>query len=66
MVEVDGKNARTLRGKHLLTAIDLVGLPQGTFTVEIIARQRDGKTVKGKRIYHTCVAKLPGHSYLPL
>jgi hypothetical protein len=66
VVEVDGKNAKTLRGKGLSTAINLVGLPQGTFTVEIVGHRRDGRTVKGERVYHTCVPKLPGHAYLPL
>ena len=66
VVEVDGKSKKTLTGKRLATGIDLVGLPKGTFTVEIIAHRRDGQTVKGKRVYHTCVSKLPGHSYLPL
>jgi hypothetical protein len=56
----------TLRGKHLKTAIDLVGLPKGTFTVDIVARRSDGKIVKGRRTYHTCSSKLPGHTYLPL
>jgi hypothetical protein len=66
VVKIDGKNAKTLRGKRLSTAINLVGLPQGTFTVEIVGRRRDGRTVKGERTYHTCVPKLPGHAYLPL
>jgi hypothetical protein len=66
VVEVDGKDAKTLRGKHLSTAIDLVGLPKGTFTVEIVAHRRDGRIVKGERVYHTCVPKMPGHVYLPL
>jgi hypothetical protein len=66
VVEVDGKNAKTLRGKRLSTAINLVGLPQGKFTVEIVGRRRDGRIVKGERVYHTCVSKLPGHAYLPL
>jgi hypothetical protein len=66
VVKIDGKDAKTLRGKHLSTAINLVGLPKGTFTVEIVARRRDGRIVKGERVYHTCVPKLPGHSYLPL
>ncbi len=66
VVKIDGKNAKTLRGKQLSTAIDLVGLPQGTFTVEIVAHRRDGRIVKGERTYHTCVPKLPGHAYLPL
>ena len=66
VVEIDGKNAKTLRGKRLSTAINLVGLPKGTFTIEIVAHRRDGRIVKGERVYHTCVSKLPGHSYLPL
>jgi hypothetical protein len=66
VVKIDGKNAKTLRGKHLSTAINLAGLPPGTFTVEIIGRRRDGRIVKGERVYHTCVSKLPGHAYLPL
>jgi hypothetical protein len=66
VISIDGNEARTVRGKHLTTAIDLVGPPKGTFTVEIVARRRDGKTVKGTRVYHTCVPKLPGRSHLPL
>jgi hypothetical protein len=66
VVSVDGKATRTLRGKHLTTAINLVGLPQGTFTVEIVGHRRNGRTVKGERVYHTCANKLPGHAYLPL
>jgi hypothetical protein len=66
VVEIDGKHKRTLKGKSLSTAVNLVGLPQGTYTVEIIGRRRDGKIVKGERVYHTCVSKRPGHNYLPL
>lgn len=66
VVSIDGKETRTLRGKRLTTAIDLVGLPKGTFTVEIVAHRRNGRTAKGERVYHTCVNKLPGRSYLPL
>jgi hypothetical protein len=66
VVSIDGQHKRTLRGKHLSTGIDLVGLPPGTFTVEIVARTRGGHTLKGARVYHTCHTKLPGHSYLKL
>jgi hypothetical protein len=66
VVEIDGKDKRTLRGRHLTTAINLVGLPKGTFTVEIVARRRNGREVRGERVYHTCVAKLPGHIRLRL
>ncbi len=66
VVKINGKDKKTLTGKRLSTAINLVGLPQGTFTVEIVAHRRNGRTAKGKRTYHTCVSKLPGHAYLPL
>ncbi|MGP0103732.1 MAG: choice-of-anchor Q domain-containing protein [Solirubrobacteraceae bacterium] len=66
VVSIDGKDKRTLTGKHLRTAINLRGLPKGTFTIEIVAHTRSGRTLRGKRVYHTCHTKLPGHSYLPL
>jgi hypothetical protein len=66
VVKIDGKDRKTLSGKPLSTAINLVGLPKGTYTVEIVARLRDGRIVKGERVYHTCVSKMPGQAYLPL
>lgn len=66
VVSIDGKHARRLTGKHLKTAIDLVGLPKGTFTVTILAHTRSGHTLHGKRVYHTCHTKLPGRSHIPL
>jgi hypothetical protein len=67
VVSIDGHAKRTLRGRRLTTAIDLQGLPAGTFTIEIVAHLRDGRTLTGKRVYHTCRATpLPGPSYLPL
>jgi hypothetical protein len=66
VVSIDGQHKRTLHGRHLSTGIDLVGLPKGTFTIEIVARTRGGHTLKGERVYHTCHTKLPGHSYLKL
>jgi hypothetical protein len=66
VVSIDGKARRTLRGKHLRTGIDLVGLPKGTFTVSIVAKTSSGKTLHGQRVYHTCHTKLPGHLRLRL
>jgi hypothetical protein len=66
VVSIDGKDRRTLRGRQLTTTIDLVGLPKGTFTIEILARTHSGHTLHGKRVYHTCHNKLPGRSYIPL
>ena len=66
VISIDGHSKKTLTGKRLTAAIDLRGLPTGTFTVKIVARRRDGRKLTGKRVYHTCHSKLPGHSYLPL
>ncbi len=66
VVSIDGHAKRTLRGKSFTTVIDLRGLPKGTVTVEIVARERSGHIVRGKRVYHTCRSKLRGHSRLPL
>ncbi len=65
-VYVGGKRKRVLRGRALSTIVDLRGLPKETFTVRIVARTRTGKRLTGKRTYHTCVAKLPGHKRLYL
>ncbi len=66
VVSIDGKHKRTLTGRRLRTAINLRGLPTGTFTIEIVARTNSGHKLTGRRVYHTCHGKLPGHSYLPL
>jgi hypothetical protein len=66
VVSINGQAKRTLRGKSLATVIDLRGLPKGTVTVEIVARERGGKVVRGERVYHTCTGKLRGRSRLPL
>ncbi len=66
VVSIDGHHKRTLTGRRLTTAINLVGLPKGTFTIEIVAHTRSGHTLHGKRVYHTCHTKLPGHSYIRL
>lgn len=66
VVSIDGHAKRTLRGKSLTTVIDLRGLPKGTVTVEIVAHERGGQVVRGKRVYHTCRSKLRGPSRLPL
>jgi Right handed beta helix region len=66
VISIDGHARRTLSGRQLRTAIDLIGLPKGTFTVEIVAHTRGGKTLRGKRVYHTCHTRLPGHSRLYL
>lgn len=66
VIAIDGKHKRTISGRRLATGVDLVGLPKGTFTVSIVARTRSGQTLHGKRVYHTCHTRLPGHARLRL
>jgi len=49
-------NGRRLATKGRTSVVSLRGLPKGTFTVQITVRTRAGMIVKGRRIYHTCVA----------
>jgi uncharacterized repeat protein (TIGR01451 family) len=65
-VYVNGLAVRTVRGKHLTAPIDLRQLPKGTFTITIVAHQRNGHALRGKRTYHTCSVKLSGHKHLSL
>lgn len=65
VVRVNGKVKKLLKG-HLSAGVNLVGLPKGTFTVSIVAHTRSGETLHGKRVYHTCHTRLPGHVYLRL
>jgi uncharacterized repeat protein (TIGR01451 family) len=65
-VYVNGLAVRTVRGKHLTAPIDLRQLPKGTFTITIVAHQRSGHVLRGKRTYHTCTSKLAGHRHLYL
>jgi predicted outer membrane repeat protein len=66
VVSIDGHHKKTLSGTRLSTAINLRGLPPGTFTVEIVAQTLSGHTLKGERVYHTCHTKLPGQKRLRL
>ena len=65
VVRINGKVSKLVRG-HLSEGINLVGLPKGTFTVSIVAHTRSGQTLHGKRVYHTCHTRLPGHVSLRL
>jgi hypothetical protein len=53
-VFVAGKRVKVLRGRRLRTAVDLRGLPKGTFTVKIQAVTRKGRHLTEVRTYHTC------------
>lgn len=60
VVRVNGKKVATRRGSRLTAPVNLKGLPSGKFTVEITAKLKNGKTLKGKRTYRTCAKKLKG------
>src|SRR3954470_18986449 len=58
-VTVNGKAvAVSSRGGRFTAAVDLRGLPKGVYEVAIIARTAKGATLRGKRLYKTCDAKL--------
>jgi hypothetical protein len=60
VVKVRGKPVATVKRSRITAPVNLTGLPKGTFTVSIIALASDGRTVTGKRTYHTCAARRPG------
>jgi hypothetical protein len=56
-ITVNGRLAKTLRGKRITAPVDLRGLPRGRFVVRIRARAADGHVFTGKRVYHTCAPR---------
>ena len=56
-VYVNGKRVRTLKGRRLRAAVDLRGLPKGTFRVKVQGVTRKQHRVRDLRTYHTCVPK---------
>jgi len=46
-----------LRGRRLTAGVDLRGLPKGRFNVDIVVKTSDGRTLKSKRRYRTCVPR---------
>ena len=60
VVRVNNKKVKVVRGKRLRAPVRLRGLPKGRFTVKITVRLTNGKKITGKRIYNTCISKLPG------
>lgn len=59
-VRVNNRKVRVVRGKRLRAPVVLRGLPKGRVTVRITVRLTNGKKITGKRVYHTCIPKLPG------
>lgn len=57
VVKVNKKRVATRKGRRVTATVNLRGLPKGRFTVEIIVKLADKKTVRGKRRYRTCSSK---------
>ncbi|MGZ4276356.1 MAG: hypothetical protein ACXVFK_06710 [Solirubrobacteraceae bacterium] len=60
-VYVNGRRVRVLRGRRLRAAVDLRGLPKGTFSVKVQGTTRHHRHVRDLRIYHTCVPRRGSH-----
>jgi len=56
-VFINGKFAKAGKLTHGATTLSLVGLPKGTFKVELVASTASGKTYEDTRTFHTCVSK---------
>jgi len=56
VVWVNGRRVKSLKGKRITAAVDLRGLPKGTFKVKIAATLATGKVVTDTRTYRTCTA----------
>ena len=59
-VFVNGRRVRVVRGARLRAAVDLRGLPRGTFVVRVVAVTTRGRRLTDTRRYHTCI---PGHRH---
>ncbi len=62
MVRVNGHRVAVLRrhsDHRLVATVDLRGLPQGTYGVELVARLRNGRQARWVRSYRTCAGVLP-------
>ena len=61
-ITFNGRVLASRKGNARVAApIVLKGLPRGTFTIRIRVTTSKGRVLKGKRVYHTCVAKRPNH-----
>ena len=66
VVTVNGRKVKTVKGKRVKAPVDLLGLPQGRFTVRISVLLSNGKALKGTRKYRTCTKKRKGSNKGPL
>ncbi|HEV3046811.1 MAG TPA: Ig-like domain-containing protein [Solirubrobacteraceae bacterium] len=59
-------NGKLVKSGHLTdraTTVDLIGLPKGTYEVELVTFTASGGSYEDKRTYHTCVPKPKHHKH---
>jgi hypothetical protein len=54
---INGTLAKKGRLSNRQTSVNLIGLPKGTFEVELVTKTSKGKTYEDTRTFHTCVPK---------
>jgi hypothetical protein len=54
---INGTLVKSGRLSNRQTSVDLVGLPKGTFEVELTSKSSKGDTYEDTRTFHTCVPK---------
>jgi hypothetical protein len=55
--QINGKTVKSGTLSKRRTSVSLVGLPKGTFEVELITKSSKGNTYEDFRTFHTCVPK---------
>ena len=54
---INGTLVKSGRLSNRQTSVNLVGLPKGTFEVELTSKSSKGDTYEDTRTFHTCVPK---------
>jgi hypothetical protein len=62
-VFVNGRQVKVVRGRRLVSPVDLRGLPKGRFVVKILVTTSSGRHLVGTRRYHTCIPRLSGQKH---
>jgi hypothetical protein len=58
---INGKLVKSGHLSHRATTVDLIGLPKGTYEVELVTFEASGTSYEDTRTYHTCVPKKHKH-----
>jgi hypothetical protein len=53
-VLVNGRTVRVLRGRRAAVPISLVGLPKGSYYIEVTGVTNRGHRIRDRRLFHTC------------